>query len=482
MRSILKTLIPFIFGTVIAYPAVVSARHKQALKKDSITLTINFLQAAAKDTLTLRIGEHFVGWESAGPVKKYIALQNTKGRYVFKVPVSGSGGYFDIFAIIKIGKVYQTNQRAITALQFWEAGDKINIEIDNIEKATGIYSKCKFEGNNAIKYTARQELDKLISGFGNIDTDAYTTNRVLPDTISKRLAFYRPKMSPAAFQVLTADLTYTRLSHYLGGLVFNAKMAASDPKARELYEAIISAPKEMPPPNAHRSKMYLRYKMDLAKLYSIFDPTVKGDIFGSIVANNSGIIRDIMMVYYFNAYYKPIDAPKEYSTASRLIKNPVLSDHLKTYRYKLPGLQWADYELTDINGEKVKLSQFDNKIVLLDFWFTGCGYCALYYERVLSRIKKDFEGTDIAFLSISIDRNFNNWKASVASGEYTDESVHNFYTSGLGSDHPIAKENGINGGPYVVLLNKGRILSQYNTQELYNLDQLKSTLTRMLAK
>lgn len=481
MKSIIKTIIPFIFGTFMATPTVVGAWQKQAPKRDSITLTINFLQAAPGDTLTLRIGEHFVEWEPAGPVRKYIALQNAKGRYVFKVPVTGSAGYFDLFAVRKKSKASHNDQMAITELQFWEAGDKISIEIDNIEKAAGIHSKCKFGGNNAVKYTARKELEQLISGFVNIETDAYTRNRVLPDTINKRLAFYRPKMSPTAFQVLTADLTYTRLSQYLLGLVFYTKKAASDPKARELYEAIRSAPKDIPPLNAYRSKTYLRYKMDLAQLFSIFDPTVKGDIFGSIVANNSGIIRDIMLVYYFNAYYKPIDAPKEYSTALRLIKDPVLSGHLKTYRYKLPGLQWADYELTDINGQKVKLSQFDDKIILIDFWFTGCGYCKQYYERVLSRIKKDFEGTNIAFLSISIDRNSNDWKASVASGEYTDESAHNFYTSGLGSDHPIAQENGINGGPYVVLLNKGRILSQYNTQALYNLDQLKSTLTKMLA-
>ncbi|MCY1544092.1 hypothetical protein D9M68_799480 [compost metagenome] len=138
--------------------------------------------------------------------------------------------------------------------------------------------------------------------------------------------------------------------------------------------------------------------------------------------------------------------------------------------------------MTDSNGKKISLSQFDDKIVLIDFWFTGCGYCANYYKKVLSKIKGDFKGTDVIFLSVSLDRKFEVWKESIAGGEYTDDKANNVYTSGQGFEHPIAKENGIIGGPYAVLLNKGRILYQYNTENLFKLNQLKNTLTALLSK
>lgn len=480
MITHIKAIMLWFCCIALLSPVYVYAQNKHVIKKDSVELHINYKQAEPGDTLTLRIGTNFIAELSIGPVKEYTAIQDKKGMYLFKVPVSDKGGYFDLHALKKKFKIGQNTKRPITELQFWEAGDKINIEIDNIEKAAGIHSICKFEGKNAFNYQARQELTSLAINFEG--TEPYITNTKLPDSISKRLAFYKPKMSALAYRILEIELKYSIVGNYVSGLVFDSKIAAENPKAKELYKLVKSNPQESIPLDAYRSKTYLLYKIKLAKLFSVFDAAVKNNLYKSIITNNTGMTKELLIVHYFEGYFKPVDILKEYNSAMFEVKDPILKNYLKNYRYKLPGLQWADYELTDTNGKKVNLSQFDDKIVLIDFWFTGCGYCALYYTNVLSKIKEEFKGTDVVFLSISLDRSFESWKKSIAGGEYTDNKARNFYTSGLGFAHPIAKENGINGGPYVVLLSKNRLLYQYNTKNLYKIDQLKNTLTTLLSK
>jgi hypothetical protein len=44
-------------------------------------------------------------------------------------------------------------------------------------------------------------------------------------------------------------------------------------------------------------------------------------------------------------------------------------------RAKVMGKPAADFETTDIDGKKVKLSDLRGKVVVLDFWYRGCGWC-----------------------------------------------------------------------------------------------------------
>jgi len=62
----------------------------------------------------------------------------------------------------------------------------------------------------------------------------------------------------------------------------------------------------------------------------------------------------------------------------------------------------ADFELTTVNGQKIKLSDFKGKIVLIDFMATWCGPCKLQVGY-LRQIWPKYKQKGVVFISVDID-------------------------------------------------------------------------------
>lgn len=65
------------------------------------------------------------------------------------------------------------------------------------------------------------------------------------------------------------------------------------------------------------------------------------------------------------------------------------------------GLKAPDFELENLLGEKVKLSDFEGKKVMLNFWATWCPPC----KAEIPDMQKFYleEGNDIVILAVNID-------------------------------------------------------------------------------
>lgn len=60
-----------------------------------------------------------------------------------------------------------------------------------------------------------------------------------------------------------------------------------------------------------------------------------------------------------------------------------------------------DFTLYTVNGEKIKLSDYSGKIVILDFWATWCPPCKRSIPDLIS-IQKEYEGK-VVVIGISLD-------------------------------------------------------------------------------
>ncbi|WP_438480345.1 redoxin domain-containing protein [Oleiharenicola lentus] len=63
-----------------------------------------------------------------------------------------------------------------------------------------------------------------------------------------------------------------------------------------------------------------------------------------------------------------------------------------------PGAVAPDFVMHDVNGKEVKLSDFKNKIVILDFWATWCGPCIASFPHTQD-IAKKYKDQDVIVLA-----------------------------------------------------------------------------------
>ncbi|WP_341835435.1 TlpA disulfide reductase family protein [Chitinophaga pollutisoli] len=67
------------------------------------------------------------------------------------------------------------------------------------------------------------------------------------------------------------------------------------------------------------------------------------------------------------------------------------------------GEKSFNFSYTDINGKTVSLASLKGKVVLVDMWATWCGPCKEQIPH-LKKLEEEVKGTDIAIVSISVDK------------------------------------------------------------------------------
>jgi peroxiredoxin len=74
----------------------------------------------------------------------------------------------------------------------------------------------------------------------------------------------------------------------------------------------------------------------------------------------------------------------------------------------LEGKQAPGWELEDASGSKVKLSDFEGKIVLLDFWATWCPPCVQEIPGFI-KLHEKYKDKGVAVVGVSLDQG--GWQA-----------------------------------------------------------------------
>lgn len=73
-------------------------------------------------------------------------------------------------------------------------------------------------------------------------------------------------------------------------------------------------------------------------------------------------------------------------------------------RAKIVGKPAAEFEINDITGKKVRLADLKGQVVVLDFWYRGCGWCIKAMPQ-LNQLVDDFAGKPVAIFGMNTDSN-----------------------------------------------------------------------------
>lgn len=146
----------------------------------------------------------------------------------------------------------------------------------------------------------------------------------------------------------------------------------------------------------------------------------------------------------------------------------------------LPGNIIPEFSLLDSKGNGISLNKFKGNVLLLDFWFTGCGACVLSH-KIVAPIMKSFEGKSLKLISISKDAKRDTWIKSIHSGLYSDPSNINLFAGKEGELHPLFKYFEIYGYPTFILIGKdGRIIGSPTSPLMDQGVDLKAKISKAL--
>jgi thiol-disulfide isomerase/thioredoxin len=89
-----------------------------------------------------------------------------------------------------------------------------------------------------------------------------------------------------------------------------------------------------------------------------------------------------------------------------------------------PGAPW---ETKDLEGKTHSLDGYKGKVVILDFWYRGCGWCIRAMPQ-MKQLADDFKGQPVAVLGMNTD---------------SDEKDAKFVVDEMGLNYPVLKATGI---------------------------------------
>jgi peroxiredoxin len=114
-----------------------------------------------------------------------------------------------------------------------------------------------------------------------------------------------------------------------------------------------------------------------------------------------------------------------------------------------------DFELTDADGRKVKLSDYKGKVVLLNFWATWCGPCKLEIPWFVD-FEKRYKDKGFAVLGVAMDEE--GWE--VVKPYVQDKQVN--YRVMVGTDPVAMAYGGVEALPTTFMIDReGKIASTH---------------------
>lgn len=214
------------------------------------------------------------------------------------------------------------------------------------------------------------------------------------------------------------------------------------------------------------SKNYSLYCFDKEFItYGLLNGNLKKDdvfvdIYNIIRSKYSGKLRDQLLLICFDRLslnFKGNVSPY-FKDAMHIASDKETISLLVKIEKRQVGSPAFPFELEDANGKIHKLSDFRGKVLVIDFWFTGCFWCSKLNDAMDPIINKYKDNKEIVFISVCEDQKKETWLKSLSSGVYTSSESVDLYTNGLGTEHPFLKFYNFSGAPQQLIINKAGYL------------------------
>jgi cytochrome oxidase Cu insertion factor (SCO1/SenC/PrrC family) len=509
----MKPILFFLVAFAAVFSACIPASHATGIPKKpatgAVTIRLHYPQLAATDTLALYYLQSPI-LSKYSPEQSYprvTSIRDKAGWVSFSFqPVSN---VVPLPTYIKIEKLRSARDRADTSqvashqvdyniLEGYlvEPGDRITVEVRPLRELVKASSfgnfHLRFSGPQSRKYNLRYRVDSLnyhadVSGALLNDDLTYKTGNFANRELAAELA-----LVPAVGPDVSAYARQELICHIIG----RAKAEEALVLHYEIKKKFVSADEDLKQrfltSYTNFNKSYWQalplaaclgcydYSFALLKRREVF-ATVKyglayrAKVYDEILETDTGRLQEHTLLAYLSLYGIFLkDFAGKIKEAGMVIRAPVYAAEMEALQRKSIGAAAFPFELPDATGRMVRLRDFQGKIVVVDFWYTGCGSCIEFYQEHLSKVEQKYAGdSTVVFLTICVDKDRKFWLRSIASGQYTSPHIVNLYTAGQGSAAEVIKYYGVHSFPQPMLIGKDQRMKDfsYNLRSVEGLTQ-----------
>ncbi|SDF26627.1 Thiol-disulfide isomerase or thioredoxin [Mucilaginibacter pineti] len=457
---------------------------------------IHYPEAEKGDQFGFNVSTHTPVSRLAGSseFKQFVISQSAEGDYEIDLPLSpdqiNKGIYVTAFDINNGTKpMVDSNSKSNFNLSaeildnyFFQYGDNVVVDVKRKPGyQPGIAAMnnfvLKFQGNGHDKCQLRSDVDSMryaqdfIYDYCTTDSSFVKKNHsvILAHKLLSYLNPYSKLMNYQAFEELKIHAFFSSAAaEALGTRMFvheRCKQSSKEFKAKFAHDLDISDTLRWS--GFNRQSLYDSYdfwKSEVEKYYAVSDIQNHKWFADSLTSPISKItdseIKERLYLLLatefsgsFHNYTAYLQNASPYITTAK--GKALLRELVRT----TVGQKAFNFNLTDVNGSNIKLSDFKGKVVFVDFWYTGCENCRSYYDSVLSKVEEKYKSRpDIVFITISIDKNKDFWVKSLQGGHYTSKTAINLRTNGKGMDDDAIRFYDVQTFPRPLIIDRDQII------------------------
>ena len=456
------------FFTNTTYGKSTTASHIQATADTAYIaghISNNLMSAFTVEITTGKdLIYHYVG------TKKYTIKSDKGGSFKAHIPLHQYAVKTEIF--------FTNEGKRLALLSYYiEPGDSIYITIDQA-------GRPMFSGKGAAKFRYKNSIDSLIKEirlkyiketpvplnsairvrnyFEKVDYVALSRRNILKS--------YENLLSPVMKTLFEADITGEEMLSKYSVLRTAYFQLPEDAEILQLAKQLENIPLDTADAAIKvLSGSYTDFLFTMASTELSFKTkdrtnSVK-DLYQKLKNKYDGILRERVLTKYLIRRSSTGETNDDYEIclrdaiahAENHLYKDALQSQLSSFAKKAEAF---NFSLPDTTGKIITLNSLRGKVVLIDFWFTGCRPCMDLAKKLHTDVMPQFNTKDIVFVSINVDEDKTRWLKSVREGKYTASGSVNLFTEGLAFDHPLIKYYNIQGCPALLLIDdEGKIFS-----------------------